>query len=110
MLVSSRAVRQNLLVSTQCLQQPVPTPTADAMDRRTVFGGAAAAVTAAGTSSILPGAAVAAGGAPQVPTTKLGSLEVSQTIQGYWQLAGGHGPVRTDSLPDPCALLTFVWY
>ena len=64
------------------------------MDRRTVFGGAAAAVTAAGTSSILPGAAVAAGGAPQVPTTKLGSLEVSQTIQGYWQLAGGHGPVR----------------
>ena len=33
-----------------------------------------------------------------IPTIKLGksSLEVSRTIQGYWQLAGGHGKYNTD--------------
>lgn len=36
----------------------------------------------------------AASPAVAVPTTKLGSLTISRTIQGYWQLAGGHGPVK----------------
>ena len=33
-----------------------------------------------------------------IPTIKLGksSLEVSRTIQGYWQLAGGHGKYNID--------------
>lgn len=33
---------------------------------------------------------------PSVPTVKLGksNLEVSRTIQGYWQLAGGHGKIK----------------
>lgn len=29
--------------------------------------------------------------AATVPTVSVGSLQVSRTIQGYWQLAGGHG-------------------
>mmetsp|Transcript_16925 Transcript_16925/g.23211 ORF Transcript_16925/g.23211 Transcript_16925/m.23211 type:complete len:441 (-) Transcript_16925:58-1380(-) len=49
---------------------------------------------------IIPPAAEAAEGsaietptAPKVPVTQLGkgTLSVSRTIQGYWQLAGGHG-------------------
>lgn len=39
-----------------------------------------------------PAAAVDSG----VPTTKLGSLTISRTIQGYWQLAGGHGPYKEE--------------
>jgi hypothetical protein len=36
-----------------------------------------------------------------VPTTKLGSLTVSRTIQGYWQLAGGHGKYKeTDAIDN----------
>ena len=38
-----------------------------------------------------------------IPTTRLGksSLEISQTIQGYWQLAGGHGRYKeTDALAN----------
>ena len=31
-----------------------------------------------------------------VPTVKMGSLEVSRTIQGYWQLAGGHGRYKVE--------------
>ncbi len=30
----------------------------------------------------------------KVPTARLGSLEISRTIQGHWQLAGGHGSFR----------------
>jgi hypothetical protein len=30
----------------------------------------------------------------KVPTVRLGSLEISRTIQGHWQLAGGHGSFR----------------
>ena len=35
----------------------------------------------------------------KIPTIKLGSsnLEVSRTIQGYWQLAGGHGKYNVDN-------------
>jgi hypothetical protein len=48
----------------------------------------------AATGLILPQSAVAAEAA--VPKMRLGngSLEVSRTIQGYWQLAGGHGRYR----------------
>lgn len=42
------------------------------------------------------GAARAEGGPPMVPTVQLGSLNVSRTIQGYWQLAGGHGSYTED--------------
>jgi aryl-alcohol dehydrogenase-like predicted oxidoreductase len=38
-----------------------------------------------------PPAAASEGAAAAVPTVKLGSLEISKTIQGCWQLAGGHG-------------------
>ena len=31
-----------------------------------------------------------------VPTVKMGSLDVSKTIQGYWQLAGGHGRYKSE--------------
>lgn len=50
------------------------------------------AVSAAGL--LLPKPVLAAEGG--VPTTRLGngSLKVSRTIQGYWQLAGGHGKYR----------------
>ncbi len=38
----------------------------------------------------------------KIPTVKLGgnksSLEVSRTIQGYWQLAGGHGKYNIDNV------------
>lgn len=41
-----------------------------------------------------------------VPTVRLGgsSLEVSRTIQGYWQLAGGHGRYReSDAIANMAA-------
>ena len=53
---------------------------------------------------LLPKSSMAADGgstatsAPRIPTMRLGggksTLEVSRTIQGYWQLAGGHGSYR----------------
>lgn len=58
---------------------------------------------AAGAGALLSGAgatiaggsapALAAGAPPAlaVPTTKLGGLEVSQSIAGFWQLSGAHG-------------------
>jgi aryl-alcohol dehydrogenase-like predicted oxidoreductase len=48
----------------------------------------------AATGLILPQSAVAA--EITVPKVRLGksTLEVSRTIQGYWQLAGGHGRYR----------------
>ena len=83
--------------------QPLPPPSqapstvaregaGNGLDRRAALSAATAAVTAGGV--ILPGTAASAAAAA-VPTTMLGDLEVSQTIQGYWQLAGGHGEVRT---------------
>ena len=49
-------------------------------------------ITAAGTGSalLLPRNADA-NDAQSIPRVNIGSLEISQTIQGYWQLAGGHG-------------------
>lgn len=36
-----------------------------------------------------------------IPTTQLGTLQVSRTIQGYWQLAGGHGRYKeSDALTN----------
>jgi aryl-alcohol dehydrogenase-like predicted oxidoreductase len=67
-------------------------PTVDWFTRRRCFEGMAAA---AGTSLLLPAdpaeAAEMPTWRPPVPTAQLGSLQVSRTIQGYWQLAGGHG-------------------
>ena len=37
---------------------------------------------------------------PAVPTVQLGSLEVSRTIMGQWQLAGGHGRYRESDAID----------
>lgn len=52
----------------------------------------------AATGLILPQSAIAVGATVPgiVPKVRLGnsSLEVSRTIQGYWQLAGGHGRYR----------------
>lgn len=33
----------------------------------------------------------------RVPSTQLGQLEISQLIQGHWQLAGGHGRITPDA-------------
>jgi len=35
--------------------------------------------------------ALAAAATTPVPTTRVGNLDISQLIQGHWQLAGGHG-------------------
>lgn len=52
-----------------------------------------AAVTASGLFVPTTTAAAAATNEAKIPTTTLGSssLQISKTIQGYWQLAGGHG-------------------
>lgn len=83
------------------------------VSRREAWESAATtAAAAAGISSSglwLPGSANAmdvvsnpASTTNSVPTVRLGksSLEVSRTIQGYWQLAGGHGLYRE---PDAIA-------
>ena len=59
----------------------------------------------AATGLILPQSAIAAGAtvvSGTVPKVRLGngSLEVSRTIQGYWQLAGGHGRYRESDAID----------
>ena len=77
------------------------------MNRRDVFGDAlrvAAAITG-GTCTTLSKPLVAISDDsvpplpnPTVPTIQLGKspLHVSRTIQGYWQLAGGHGKYNRD--------------
>ena len=72
-------------------------------NRRDVIKDAAIASSAGLTSYVLSpnGLALpasAASTAPSVPTVKLGgsSLEVSRTIQGYWQLAGKHGDYKEE--------------
>lgn len=64
------------------------------LSRRDCFATAASVSTA---SLLVPKSAEAAQQATTgVPTIKLGKsdLEVSRTIQGYWQLAGGHGKYK----------------
>lgn len=54
----------------------------------------AAAFTTTASGLVLPNqASFAVEDLPKVPSIRLGEsgLEVSRTIQGYWQLAGGHG-------------------
>jgi len=81
------------------------------LSRRSILGSAATAAAAFTTTSsglILPSyaaeettstidsAASSTSSKGPIPTIKLGksSLEVSRTIQGYWQLAGGHGKYK----------------
>lgn len=64
------------------------------LSRRQIVGNiAASALTTTASGLILPKVSVAASTPAQIPMIRLGlgSLEVSRTIQGYWQLAGGHG-------------------
>ena len=65
-------------------------------------------VTSAATSllSSKPASALSSSGSAAVPTVRLGngSLSVSRTIQGYWQLAGGHGKYReSDAIQNMAA-------
>jgi hypothetical protein len=77
------------------------------LSRREAFERATAtSFTAAASGLLIPSLARADGSVVkspsqticEVPTVRLGggksSLEVSRTIQGYWQLAGGHGTYR----------------
>ena len=71
----------------------------DRVTRRQVFERTAGTVAATSSGLLFPGAqsSVAAEETSKttaVPKVPLGSLEVSRTIQGYWQLAGGHGKYR----------------
>ena len=54
----------------------------------------------ASTETDAVGASTATGTSAKIPTIKLGgkdsTLEVSRTIQGYWQLAGGHGRYKPE--------------
>ncbi len=64
--------------------------------RRDAFTAAAQASAIATLSSgwILPQtSSLAEAPLPQVPTVQLGTLKITRTIQGQWQLAGGHGPI-----------------
>ena len=74
------------------------------MSRRQVLERTTAAAAAAATTSglLLPVKHAQAGDQTTVPTIRLGrsSLEVSRTIQGYWQLAGGHGRYREQDAID----------
>eukprot|EP00521_Asterionellopsis_glacialis_P011958 CAMPEP_0195300072 /NCGR_PEP_ID=MMETSP0707-20130614/26697_1 /TAXON_ID=33640 /ORGANISM="Asterionellopsis glacialis, Strain CCMP134" /LENGTH=407 /DNA_ID=CAMNT_0040362649 /DNA_START=25 /DNA_END=1244 /DNA_ORIENTATION=+ len=66
------------------------------VSRRESFSRAAQFATATSSGLLLPSSAFGDPTSSLVPTTRLGkgSLEVSRTIQGYWQLAGGHGVYR----------------
>ena len=73
------------------------------LNRRDVMKDAAAATSAGLASYVLSpnGLALPASAAsisPAIPTVKLGGspLEVSRTIQGYWQLAGKHGDYKEE--------------
>lgn len=72
-------------------------PNADEISRRDVWERAAATAAATASGLLLPTEQVRALddaiATTKVPTIRLGkgSLEVSRTIQGHWQLAGGHG-------------------
>lgn len=75
-------IQVNLVSRRQTFERLVATTTAGCAaltPRRTAYADA---------SSVMPRV--------NIPTVKLGgsSLEVSRTIQGYWQLAGGHGRYR----------------
>lgn len=70
------------------------------ISRRNVLtkGSAAAALLTSVNVNAEEGAISTPNSALTIPTIKLGNscLEVSRTIQGYWQLAGGHGKYNID--------------
>jgi hypothetical protein len=71
-------------------------PTTPELTRRDAFTAAAQASAIATLSSgwILPQtSSLAEAPLPQVPTVQLGTLKITRTIQGQWQLAGGHGRI-----------------
>ena len=82
------------------------------INRRQVFERAAGAMAATSSGLWLPGAVqmaradsdtiLPATKSSKVPLVRLGNsnLEVSRTIQGYWQLAGGHGRYRESDAID----------
>ena len=67
----------------------------DALEYGTT-GVAATIATAAKPSSAIEGGDASTILKPAVPTVDMGSLKVSRTIQGYWQLAGGHGRYKPE--------------
>ena len=79
------------------LAQKQRNPGTDELSRREAFQHAASSTAITTTSSglLFPGSATAADDAltTMVPKVRLGNskLEISRTIQGHWQLAGGHG-------------------
>ena len=109
-MISVRAV--SLILCIACLgqislafsphyQSERPTPSLlahpDELSRREAWQHAAAMTTTA-SGLMVPRSAIAAQEPQQVPTIALGNsdLQVSRTIQGHWQLAGGHGKIRED--------------
>ena len=82
-------------------------PHEDPLSRREAWQQALSTATMTTTASglLVPQSSLAAETitATTVPTVKLGNsnLEVSRTIQGHWQLAGGHGKIReSDALAN----------
>lgn len=71
---------------------PSPTLPSDKLSRRECFD----RISVVSASGLLIPRSADAAAESGVPTVRLGSgsLEVSRTIQGYWQLAGGHGKYR----------------
>jgi hypothetical protein len=98
----SKIVCQTTSTSTSLLLSSFPEdtecslilPTTPELTRRDAFT-AAAKASAIATSSglILPQTSLAEAPLPQVPTVQLGTLKITRTIQGQWQLAGGHGRI-----------------
>lgn len=85
----------------------VPTPSIHTPSRRDVLAATTAAVIGTSAPETAPAvAAVAEDLTPtanfQVPQIALGNsrLKVSRTIQGHWQLAGGHGRYKESSAID----------
>jgi aryl-alcohol dehydrogenase-like predicted oxidoreductase len=91
-----RLVSQPLLkVVSDGEKSPASKPEADRiLLSRRQFQASAVALTT------VPALPAVAASAPGVPSSRLGSLKVSQIIQGHWQLAGGHGREPFD---DPSA-------
>ena len=81
-------------------------PQQDPLSRREAWQQALSTATMTTTASglLVPQSSLAAETTTAtVPTVKLGNsnLEVSRTIQGHWQLAGGHGKIReSDALAN----------
>mmetsp|Transcript_11345 Transcript_11345/g.20586 ORF Transcript_11345/g.20586 Transcript_11345/m.20586 type:complete len:387 (+) Transcript_11345:128-1288(+) len=96
----SKIVCQTTSTSTSLLLSSFPEdtecslilPTTPELTRRDAFTAAAKAI-ATSSGLILPQTSLAEALLPQVPTVQLGTLKITRTIQGQWQLAGGHGRI-----------------